>query len=161
MNSKVLIAYYSHSGNTEKIAKMIQEEKKGTLLQITPREPYPQEYKEVAKQAVREIKSGFVPEIAHAEIDLAQYDTILVGTPNWCGTIAPPVTAFLKEQDFTGKKVSVFCTHGGSGLAYIPGDVEKLCPGAKMLPAFEVSRERFAEAPEAIAAWLKKADLAK
>ncbi len=62
---------------------------------------------------------------------LDRYDTLLVGTPNWFGTIAPPVQTFLKDSDLSGKRVAPFCTNGGGGFGTIP----RIWSGCALLPS--------------------------
>lgn len=153
---RALVVYYSHSGNTKRIADMIQKKMGADLLEIKPVVPYPVSYDEVVEQAKKEIRAGFVPEIQKTDVDLSKYDTIFVGTPNWWSTIAPPVAAFLKEQDLTGKTVAVFCTHGGGGLGRVKSDVEKLCPESRVMKCFETYGNGGGRAEQLVDEWLGK-----
>ena len=85
--------------------------------------------------------------------------TILLGTPNWFNTLAPPVAAFLAANDFSGKTIAAFCTHGGGGLGRITGDVRKLGTGATMLSSLELYGRDAADAGRRIDAWLSANDL--
>ena len=80
--------------------------------------------------------------------------TILLGTPNWLNTLAPPVAAFLAANDFSGKTIAAFCTHGGGGLGRITGDVRKLGTGATVLSSLELYGRDAADAGRKIDAWL-------
>lgn len=153
---KALIVYYSHSGNTGKIANMIQRKIGGDLLEIKPIVPYPVFYDEVVAQAKREIRAGFVPEIQKPDVELSKYDIIFVGTPNWWSTMAPPVAAFLKSQDLSGKTVAVFCTHGGGGIGRVKSDIEKLCPASRVTECFEAYGNGGSKAEQLVDAWLGK-----
>lgn len=155
MKSNTLIVYYSHSGNTQKIAQLIGEETSGDVLEIEPKTPYPQEYDAVVKQAQQEIRAGFRPELETQCAGFKQYDTIFVGSPNWWSTVAPPVAAFLEQYDMDGKTVIPFCTHGGGGLARVAQDMEKLCPQSKLLPAFEIYGNGSTKARDEVSAWLR------
>ncbi len=138
MARSILVAYYSHSSNTRGIAELIQRETGGTLFEIQPEVAYPTAYNTVVEQAKREIQAGFRPPLRAGLDQLQSYDTILIGTPNWWSTIAPPVATFLAGQDLAGKTVAPFCTHGGGGAGHIARDVAALCPGATVLPVLAV-----------------------
>ncbi len=154
MKNNTLIVYYSHSGNTQKIAQLIGGETGGEVLEIKPKTPYPQAYDAVVKQAKQEIGAGFLPELETPNPALEQYDTVFVGSPNWWSTIAPPVAAFLKQSNLEGKTVIPFCTHGGGGLARVAQDVEELCPQSALLPAFGIYGNGSAKARQEVSAWL-------
>ena len=100
---KILIAYYSHSGNTRRAASLIQRETGGDLYEIVERDAYPREYGVVVKQAKQEIRSGYQPPLQGKLPDISQYDTVFIGSPNWWSTIAPPVATWLSALDFTGR----------------------------------------------------------
>lgn len=155
MENSILIAYYSHSGNTGTIAQLISEETGGDIWEIRPQTPYPAAYDAVVKQAKQEIGAGFLPELETHHAGLEQYDTVFVGSPNWWSTIAPPVAAFLKQCDLAGKTVIPFCTHGGGGLARVAQDVETLCPQSTLLPAFEIYGNGSTKARKEVSAWLQ------
>lgn len=159
MDDKILIVYYSHSGNTKKIAEIIQEVTKGTLYEINLLVPYPDSYSEVTVQAKKEIQSGFLPEIERSHLELSEYNTILVGTPNWWSTFAPPVTTFLHDEDLTDKTVAVFCTHGGGGTGHIQQDLVKLCPDSHMLENFAIYGDGGGKRLKSVSLWLKSIGL--
>lgn len=156
MNNNVLVVYYTHSGNTEKIAKIIASQTGGTLLRVEPQKPYPKGYNAVVDQAKKEIAAGFMPPIAPIGLDVEQYDTVFIGSPNWWSTIAPPIATFLTENNMNGKTVIPFCTHGGGGINRIAKDIEKLSHGATCLPYLEISGGGGSNAGAKIAEWLKK-----
>lgn len=155
MKENSLVVYYTHSANTRKIAEMISEKTKGMLFEIIPAVPYPAGYDDVVKQARKEIDAGYRPDLA-TEIDIAAYDVIYVGTPNWWSTIAPPVATFLEGHDFAGKTVVPFCTHGGGGMAHVQRDMEKLAGGAKVLAGFDIYGSGGSNAASAVEKWLKE-----
>ncbi len=155
MANKNLIVYFTHSGNTKKIAQIINAATEGTLCEIKPQNPYPQGYKEVVEQAKKEIQAFFLPELQEKPDNISGYDTIFIGTPNWWSTIAPPIASFLSGSDLAGKKILPFCTHGGGGLAKIPQDIAKLCPNSKVLECLEIYGDGGKGAEEKIDNWLQ------
>ncbi len=132
---KVLIAYFSYSGNTRYAAEQIQKNTGGTLFEIKPVKDYPAKYDDCVAQAKKECNGGFKPELVSTVKNMDQYEVIFVGTPNWWYTMAPPVLSFLSNYDFSGKTVILFVTHGGGGMANCENDFNKACSNAKILKA--------------------------
>ncbi|MEE0777046.1 MAG: flavodoxin [Bacillota bacterium] len=156
MKHNSLIVYYSHSGNTEKIARCIQQEIGGDLLKIEPQTPYPTDYNTVVEQAKKEINANYLPPLTMDLPNLDNYDTVFVGSPNWWSTIAPPVATFLTECDLSGKTVIPFCTHGGGGFAHLERDTQKLCTNSTMHKGLAISGNEGKNAASAVKAWLKE-----
>ena len=156
MSKKILVAYYSHSGNTAEIASYIQKQTNGALFEIIPAVPYPTGYNDVVRQAKIEIQSGKKPELKTKINDTESYDIIFVGSPNWWGTIAPPVAAFLSEYNFSNKTIVPFCTHGGGGYGSIFKDISLLCPNSNVLNGFDVFDRGNGNFSEKITLWLSE-----
>lgn len=125
--SKILVVYYSHSGNTRQLANTIAQQLHADCLEIIPQQPYPTSYNAVVKQAKQEIARNFKPALLDINFDLTKYDNIFIGSPNWWSTIAPPVATFIDNTNLANKKIIPFCTHGGGGFGHIPQDIKKLC----------------------------------
>ena len=96
---KVLVAYFSHSGNTREMARQIAEATNGDLFEIVPQSAYPAQYDAVTAQAKREIGRGYRPALKGRLPDIGAYDVVFVGSPCWWGTVAPPVATFLVGKD--------------------------------------------------------------
>lgn len=139
-NKKILVVYYSWSEgkNTETLANYIQEKTGADLYQIDVVEPYPSDYNKCVDQAKKEINAGVKPQIKPIPANLGDYDIIFVGTPNWWSTMAPPVLTFLTDNDFSGKTIVPFATHGGGGEARCFVDMEKVQPNAQFLKGLTV-----------------------
>ena len=151
-----LIVYFSHSGNTRRIAELIQNATGGTLFEIEPVLPYPADYNKVTEKARKEIREGFHPPLKNADLPLELYDTVIIGTPNWWSTIAPPIASFLTSHDVAGKKIAPFCTHGGGGGGRIVKDIEKKCPKNSILTCLEIYGNGGTEAKSQVDMWLRK-----
>ena len=151
---RVLIVYYSFSGNTRALASLLQQRTGGDLVELEPVTPYPAEYRAVTEQAKRELESGFKPPLKTRIDNLAAYDVVLVGSPCWWGTIATPVITFLSENDLAGKTVAPFMTHGGSGLGRSVAHIRELCPRATVREGLAVNGGRAASAGKEADAWL-------
>ena len=134
-DNKVLIAYYSYSGNTKAVAEKIKEITGGDLFEIKPVNEYPRNYTDVVNLAKQEKEQDLRPELAN-KIDISNFDIIYLGTPVWWYTFATPIKTFLTEYDFTGKTIIPFCTHGGGGASATYSDMEKLCPNTTIKTGF-------------------------
>ena len=125
---KILIVCYSYSGNTRAVAEQIQKATGGELFEIKPAKAYPADYNACVEQAKKECADGFKPQLAGALPDLSKYDVGFVGTPNWWGTMAPPVLSILTVGNLAGKTVIPFVTHGGGGVQRCEADIRKAAP---------------------------------
>ncbi len=120
--SKILVVYYSATGNTQRVAQMIAESTGADLFEIEPTEPYTNEdlnwtnedsrvSSEHDDESLRDI------ELVSTTVDnWDEYDTVLIGYPIWWGIAAWPVNNFVNDNDFSGKTVIPFCTSSSSGL---------------------------------------------
>ena len=132
---KILVAYYSHSGNTKKVTELIHAQLGGDVFEIVPTKAYPNDYNSLVQVGKQEKEQNIYPEI-NENADLTAYDTIFVGTPVWWYTMAGPLKTFLKENDFAGKTIVPFCTHGGGGASNTYSDIKKLAPAADVLEGY-------------------------
>lgn len=132
-DSKILIAYFSRSGNTEEIANQINELVGGILVKIETVEPYPDSYSETVDIAQQELEQNARPAIQNLNIDMNDYDTIFIGYPIWWHDAPMAVYTFLESYDFTGKTVIPFCTSGGSDIDESLSGIEAAVSGATLL----------------------------
>ena len=153
MKNDILIAYYSWSGNTRKIAGLIEGETGGTLFEIEPVQPYTTDYGAAVAQAKKEIEAGFRPEL-HAMPDITSYTVAFIGTPIWWHTMAPPVATFIERFDLNGMTVVPFHTHGGGGAGRFEADIAKMCPNSTVTKGFGEYNSGGHETGAQIRAWL-------
>lgn len=133
MEKRILIAYFSWSGNTKHIAEEIQARVGGDMFEIDTAVPYPSDYNETAYGvAKKQHEENILPELKDNG-DVSNYDVVFVGTPAWWYTMAPAVKTFLTENDFNGKTIIPFVTHGGGGGYHIADDMAKLAKGAEVV----------------------------
>lgn len=158
---KMLVAFFSHTGNTRAIAGMIQEATGADIFEIVPANPYPESYGDVLARGRQELKGNVMPELKSEAPDLAPYDVIFVGSPNWFNTIVPPVMTFLSSRDFSGKTIVPFMTHGGGGLGKSQQDLKRLAPGATLLEGRAFRGDAVADAGEDVRTWLRGLKLAE
>ena len=129
---KVLIAFFSWGGNTRGIAEEIQSQTGADLFEIELVTPYSSDYNTVLDESQHDQNIQARPEIENHVEDFEQYDTILLGYPNWWASIPMPIASFLEEYDFTGKTIIPFCSHGGERFGQSLTAITKLAPDAIM-----------------------------
>ena len=105
---KILVAYFSWSGNTKDAAQYIAQKLGADEFEIKREKPYPTEYEPCREDAHAEI--GSRPAIVGKVENMEQFDVVFVGLPVWAGTAPMPVFTFLEQYDFAGKTVIPFCT---------------------------------------------------
>lgn len=134
---KPLILFYSYTGNTKKIAEMIQNKIGGDIAQIETVIPYSKNYNDVLDQGQDKVKQGYMPQIKPINVNLKQYDTIILGTPVWWYTFVPPIKTFINNNDLSGKKIYPFITNGG-WIGHTENDIHKECTGATIEKAINI-----------------------
>ena len=158
---RILIAYFSWSGNTRGIAEQIHRRTGGDLFEIECAVPYSRNYNTALEEARRDLKARARPALKARVADMKSYDVILLGYPNWCSTIPMPIATFLEEYDFSGKTIIPFCSYGGGRLGQSLADIAKLSPRAKIGDALSVRQSGDSSLPNDIAAWLRKNGIAE
>lgn len=148
----VLIAYFSHTGNTEEAAQMIAEYTGGDLAEIQRAE----EYGDLQEEAEAEILDGVHPEISVSVDSIEGYDTIFVGYPIWWGEAPRIVSTFVESYDFSGKTIVPFCTSGGSGIGFSASNLEQLTSGANWL---EGQRLNGSDSQDTVMEWVNSLNL--
>lgn len=130
--SNILITYFSASGVTKSEAERISKIVNGVLFEIEPKEKYTKEdldwRNKQSRSSVEMQNKSFRPEIKEDNLDISNYDTILIGFPIWWGVAPTIVNTFIESKDFTGKNLIPFCTSGGSGMLYCENDLRKTYP---------------------------------
>jgi flavodoxin len=172
-NSKSLIAYFSRKGNnyvgssivnlpignTEVIAKKIQELTGSNIFKINTLRSYPEDYTETTNEAREEKMENARPELTEIMDEMDSYDVIYIGYPIWWGTMPMAVFTFLESYDFSGKTIVPYCTHEGSGMGSSERDIKKLCPNARVLSGLAIRGGSVERADKDVANWLRKLDL--
>lgn len=167
--TNILVVYYSRKGenymptgiqvlekgNTAYAAEHIQKTLDADLFEIETVKSYAANYRACCMEAVAEAKENARPEIKKYVPDMAQYDTIFVCYPCWCGTAPMAVFTFLEHYDFSGKKIVPLCTHEGSGMANSPRDIAKSCPGAVVAEGLAVRGHQAKDSYDLVAEWAK------
>ena len=153
MKNDILIACYSWSGNTRKIAGLIERATGGTLFGIEPVQPYTTDYRALVAQAKEEIQAGFRPELK-ALPESTSYMVVFLGTPIWWHTMAPPLATFIDRFNLNRKTVVPFHTHGGGGIGSFEEDIAKMCPNSTVTKGFGTYNSGGSETEAQIGSWL-------
>lgn len=152
---KILVAYFSHTGHTKKIAEDIHKAVGGDLIRIEEANPYPAKYNDLTEFAKKELEANARPKIKTRLANPGEYDLVFLGYPNWWSSMPMPVYTFVEENGLDGKTIAPFSTHGGGGLGHSVEDLRKIAPHAKVLKALAVNGNRVDKAEEDVLAWLK------
>lgn len=152
---KSIIIYYSFGGNTRAVAELIQKDTGADIIEIKTVNPYTGSYNDVVDQGQREVNAGFMPEIVKIDVDLAEYDTIILGTPVWWYTFAPAMKTFLNSAELSGKTVYPFATNGG-WIGHTFKDFKDTCKGAEVKGGLNVrfNQEKMLTGESEIRKWI-------
>mgnify|MGYP002742490053 FL=1 len=141
-------------GNTEYVARLIQEKVGGDLFRIETVDEYPLEHAPLVDQAAEEQDANLRPELATHVENFEQYEYVFLGYPNWWGDMPQPLYTFLEEYDFGAKTIIPFITHGGSGASRTVDTISQLQPGAVLMGnELVLSRNNVADSEETVVAW--------
>jgi flavodoxin len=154
-SQKVLVVYYTRTGNTKQMADTIHGLAGGDCIELKTVAPYPSSYDAILEQARREINSGYKPPLA-TSVDINAYGVIFIGYPIWHGTAPPPVISFLSEYDFSGKTVIPFCTSGSSSGDTSFRNVERICSQANVLEGLQIRGASVGSSNSVIIGWLRR-----
>ena len=147
--SKKLVAYFSASGTTAKVAKKMAEAIGADLFEIKPEKPYTGAdlnwQNKNSRSSVEMNDRSSRPAIAVKAADMPQYDVVFVGFPVWWYREPSIIDTFMESYDFAGKTVIPFATSGGSGLGDSAANMKKLAKGAKVVDGKRFSGSASAE----------------
>ena len=155
---KVAVVYFSLSGNTRFAAETIAKKAGAALFEIKAETPYNSKFNKCCDEAKPECYGKKLRPIKPIEgLDLAKYDVVFVGTPDWWGTMAPPVRTWVTQNKdaLKGKTVGIFQTHGGGGMERVGKEfAEVFGDAAKILPPKAFSGSSIKSATKALEAFV-------
>ena len=135
--SRKLVAYFSASGVTAKLAETLSEAIGADLYAIEPEVPYTKAdlnwMNQNSRSSVEMKDPASRPAIAGKRDNMDEYDTIFVGFPIWWYIAPTIINTFLESYDFAGKTIIPFATSGGSGMGKTNEKLQPSCPGAKLM----------------------------
>lgn len=153
--AKELVVYFSWSGNTEKVANEIVNQTEADVFEIIPQTPYSDDYNTVVELAKQEQSDHARPAISSTIENLADYDVIYVGYPNWWGDMPMILYTFFDSYDLAGKTIAPFCTSGGSGLSNTVSEIKSLEPEATVTEGLHIGESAADTPSEAVSDWLQ------
>ena len=152
---KKLVAYFSASGTTRKIAEMIAKVSEADLYEITPKQPYSKAdlnwMDKKSRSSVEMSDKKFRPEITDADAQIDGYDEVILGFPIWWYVAPTIINTFLEKYDFSGKKIVLFATSGGSGFGNTVSELKPSAPDAEIVEGKVLNKATKQE----IAEWIK------
>lgn len=150
----VLIVYFSQTGNTETVANIIHDNVGGDIVKLETTEAYPSDYDELVDYAQQEQQEDARPELSTVIENIEQYDTIFLGYPNWWGDMPMAIYTFLDTYDLSGKTISPFITHGGSGLSGTPENIQEEELNATVTEGLAIDGDEASDSSEDVVEWL-------
>lgn len=154
-NSDILVAYFSYSGNTRKLAKQIQQFTGGDLFEIQTVKDYPKEYEPCTEVAKKEKEENARPSLKTKVGNMNQYKIVFIGCPSWWHTAPMAVFSFLESYDFSGKTIIPFLTHESREDGAFAA-IKKLTPKSKHLKGFDTYGSRVDRVAPDVQKWLKE-----
>ena len=156
---KKLVAYFSASGTTRKVAEMIATAAEADLYEIVPKQPYSKAdlnwMDKKSRSSVEMSDKKFRPELTDTDAQIDKYDEIILGFPIWWYVAPTIINTFLESYDFSGKKIVLFATSGGSGFGNTVSELK-----ASALNAQIVEGKVFHNAAkQEVAEWVKSLNL--
>ena len=135
--SKTLVAYFSASGVTEKVAEMIAEVSGSDLYEIAPKVPYTTAdlnwMDKKSRSSVEMADKSIRPKMAEGDAAIENYDTVVIGFPIWWYVAPTIINTFLEKYDFSGKQIILFATSGGSGFGNTIKELQPSAPQAQFV----------------------------
>ena len=152
---KKLVAYFSASGTTRKIAEIIAQVAEADLYEIMPKQPYSKAdlnwMDKKSRSSVEMSDKKFRPEISSPDAQVEKYDEIILGFPIWWYVAPTIINTFLEKYDFSGKKIVLFATSGGSGFGNTVSELKPSAPDAEIVEGKVLNKA----AKQEIAEWIK------
>ncbi|WP_281524745.1 flavodoxin [Alistipes dispar] len=156
-NRKILVAYFSWGGTTQRMAQEIARQTGADIFRIEPVIPYPTEYTPCTEVALEEKNNNARPAIAATVENWADYDTVFIGCPVWWWTTPMIICTFAESYDFKGKTVVPFCTYAATYRDETLARIVELTPDAAHLTGEGLTSGRINE--QNISSWLKEIGL--
>ena len=136
-NDKILVAYFSATGNTKSVADKLATAIGADLFEIVPEQPYTSDdlnwQNDKSRSSVEMGDRNSRPAIASKIEDISQYKIVFVGSPIWWGREPSIMDTFIESYDFAGKTVIPFATSGSSGVGDYGANLQSLAPNAKVM----------------------------
>lgn len=167
-SGKTLVAYYSASGTTERIAEYLAEEMNADVFVITPVNEYTSADLNWTDSNSRVVQEHEHPDTRHVELvqtapeNFADYDNVFIGYPIWWYDMPQLMYSFFSKYDLSGKTIIPFNSHGGSGFSGSVAEIAELEPNATVrTDGLTLSRNVVADSEDRIVTWLETIGIKK
>ena len=157
-SGKILVVYFSHTGNTETVANFIHEAVGGDIVKLETEEEYTDNYNDLLDIAQEEKNENARPALKTQIDNIDEYDTIFLGYSIWWGDMPMALYTFLDEYDLSGKTIAPFTTSGGSGLSGTPSDIEDEEPNATVTEGLSIMDDNVENSQDEVNEWLSEID---
>ena len=166
--AKTLIAYFSRAdenyfggamryvkvGNTEIVVNKMKELIDADIFKIEMKNPYSPVYMTCIEEAKKDLRAKARPELISLPESIDAYDTVILASPNYWGTMPMAVYTFLEAFDFTGKTILPLCTNEGSGMGSSEREIKKTCPGAVVKNGLPITGSQAERSQASVQKWL-------
>lgn len=158
--SKTIVIYHSYTGHTKMVADYIKEKLRCDILELKSKTPFSNDYQTVVDMYENNSINDKVIELEEININLDEYDKVILGSPVWWYTITPVITSFLKKYDLSKKEIYPFATNAG-WIGSTFEDIKILCKnlgvkeGLNVLFSSQNEEMKMLTSYDEINSWLK------
>lgn len=145
---KSIVVYFSLDGNSEYAADKISEEIEADKLRLEPIKSYPKGGFSKYFWGGKSVIFGEKPKLASYNFDADKYDTIIIGTPIWAGSFAPPVKTFLRENNLSGKRIALFACSASGDAEKCFGKLKREIPGCNIVETLSLVQPKVKQSEE-------------
>lgn len=153
-HSRIAVVYFSYSGRTQIVAKIIRHLCGADLFRVIPQQPYPADWDNLAQTVKTKLETPIIRAVRSVAIDLNRYDTVILSTPTWWHHTAQPLMTWLQTVDLSGKRILTCNTHDGGGLMHTREDFENALPHLTLGTHLTLLDKTVEEAEPFIKNWL-------
>lgn len=147
---KSIVVYFSLEGNSEYVTDKIAEFTKADTLRLESVKDYPRGNLSKYLWGGKSVVFGERPKLASYNFNAAEYDMIIIGTPVWAGSFAPPIKTFLSENDLSNKKVAFFACHAGGGAEKCFDKLKQEIPNCEVIATLDLVQPKVKQSEENI-----------
>ncbi len=147
---KAIIVYYSLEGNSEYVADIIADHTKAEKLKLEPVKEYPKGGMSKFLWGGKSVMFGETPTLAPYQFDANTYDTIIIGTPIWASSYAPPIKTFLKENKLSGKRIALYACCAGGNTDKCFAKLQKELPDCTVVATLSLIDPKSKQSPDKV-----------
>ncbi|MFA9376154.1 MAG: flavodoxin family protein [Lachnotalea sp.] len=145
---KAIVVYFSLEGNSKYVADKVSKDLGADLLRLEPIKEYPHGNISKFFWGGKSVLLGETPNLVSYDFVVSEYDVIILGTPIWAGSFAPPIQTFITANDLGNKKIALFACHGGGGADKCFNKIKNELPSNKIVALLDLANPMKKEQPE-------------